>query len=749
MCIQTQRIVCALLFCILCWGNSFTRFAFADQPTPILSQSKAPWRSVNWATLYHDPNLEHQDFLKIKWKQLEDILNRISDSKVSFNKDSQERDKDARASLICSDWLQFKSYLSLNYDRNKHSILNRKIKREDLCPKLDHFVKSYLNAKLSLVFISASLLSPASAFGHLILSIELPKTNEQILERSIAFSFSVPHVQGFAHGLKLLFLDDQGTYLFDDLLKVLQHYQSSEQRNLWSYPLKLSAQQKDRLLTELWSLIQQSNTHKPTGKVIDPRTRYSFAGGNCSSKLALILANAMQEFSIYQNFAWPHAPQELIQNLQELGLLAQPIFMPAKSTRVRAYLSLKALLKSIDLPPDSLTDQDTLKRIDAELGLAQLSLSENYSAQSSSKSAKQSSHQSSSEQYLKQLALYASLPQTPQASARLSPLNLTALSPRPAPEHSLSYAKVNWGIDVFSKQSDLSLSHFNILSARWKGQDFSDQSTAYALSSHAWTLGAVSLHTPLNLDSDHQSNLDLDHLWKSSFTRWTLIDYKQRAITHIPSWTWDFNLAYQAKPHFHLRFGHSWASAIKVYESTGFNVSRSIKQNKYDQQAHLDDSRLFNWFPANSTQEVDLAEPSLASHWLGAVLFGLGYNKSCSLQACRSPLRFQAVAHLLTNILSHNKLLVLMELESQLTLGLYDTYQEFIANEQALSVLPKSFSQLWQQEHTLKLSMRYTGTQRALKPYTLSFYSSYQSSVLPIERKDWLLSTGLTLSWNY
>ena len=37
-----------------------------------------------------------------------------------------------------------------------------------------------------------------------------PESNEQVLDRSFSFSFSVPYVSGISHGLQLLFSDDQG-----------------------------------------------------------------------------------------------------------------------------------------------------------------------------------------------------------------------------------------------------------------------------------------------------------------------------------------------------------------------------------------------------------------------------------------------------------------------------------------------------------------------------------------------------------
>ena len=498
-----------------------------------------PWFSLSWASLHHDLSLDDKDHLKSAWSTWETMyryLNKNSDSGFHSSKELPTSQQYETLRYLCGNWASFRLFLELNPQLNAKDVLNRK----HLCPKLDHFIEIYQQAKISLLFISASLQSPASAFGHLILSVELPLSNDQVLDRSFAFSFSVPYVSGISHGLQLLFSHDQGYYQVEDLHKVTHYYQTKEDRTIWSYPLSLSQLQKERLLLELWSLIQRSasqtqkirvefSKHKQvdsrsvnnklpyeiersesqftlnkyfvysnstsknstskkststnsTGPALDLRTYYSFSNSNCASKLAILLANATRRFEIYEDFDWPHAPQELIQNLEHMKLLEPVKLIPSISERLRALQDLQ----SSSIIRFSQQDYNKLKlKLNDEYQLVKLYHSSQDVTDTENIQIELGKRQS---KLLQRIAKDQIISTSPLGSYLKS---IYVRGTSPAPENSLSYAQIAVGIDSQLKLSLDQEQYAQQLHLRWRGQSFADQSTPYALSQYAWTLGAL------------------------------------------------------------------------------------------------------------------------------------------------------------------------------------------------------------------------------------------------------------------
>ena len=767
---QNLNTLSQILICVLVTILFLLNITHAHKPN--FENEKEPWRTLSWAGLYHDLNQRDEARLKSKWEVWQEIYTYMNKSIVKYGDSWQHRisfESSGAIGFLCANWGAYIRFLDLNSRLDNHKTLDRK----RFCPKLDDFIKSYKAAEVSIKLISASIQSPASAFGHLILSIELPLSNHSVLERALTFSFSVPYVSDLTHGLKLLFADEHGHYGLDSFNKVMSHYLNQEDRSIWSYPLALTQIQKERLLTEIWSLVQlsrsriqvnkQSNGQSPDRKLlksrlrkvlesetqtVDLRTAYSFSYANCASKIALILANATRNFKIYQDFDWPHAPQELIQNLSRIKLIHSAKFLPSISDRLRAMQSLKSNDKRIFFRSNLKEyDQSNLfQKINDELLLVKLhhSVDEARSLQI----------ESQEEIAKKQSILLKRITNNPIKS-NLSELKLDhlyALGASPDPVSSLAYAQLTLGLKTQINSNPNLPQYAQRLHLRWRGQDFADQSTPYALSQQAWTLGAFEFkHDSIpDLISPKNSSHN-DDFWEGLGSRFTLFEYKQRALNEQRSWTWNMLLAYQNSPKIHLALGRTFANDIH-FEHVQFeskSMPNQIWESKYI-LSHLDQSRLFSWINPNSISSSNQQVLSHRSSWQASFLMGINYDDRCGTRTCSSPLQLQILAHGLSNALSVRQTLLLVELESEIALGLYDGYQWLHDRNEWLKAHHSVGGNLLSQQHSLRVYIRYQGQQYlALQPYTLNFSSSYHSNLLDSKDGYRALNFNISLSFNY
>ena len=770
-----------------------------------------PWFSLSWASLHHDLSLDDKDYLKSAWSTWETMhqgLNKYSGLRSYSSKGLLISQQQQDLRFLCDNWASFRLFLELNPQLEVKDVLSRK----HLCPKLDHFIEIYQQAKISLLFISASLQSPASAFGHLILSVELPLSNDQVLDRSFAFSFSVPYVSGISHGLQLLFSHDQGYYQVEDLHKVTHYYQTIEDRTIWSYPLSLSLLQKERLLLELWSLIQRSasqtrkirvefsrqeqvdgrfvnnklsykidgaesqstldksftesnSTSKTSistnsvGLALDLRTRYSFSNSNCASKLSLLLANATRRFDIYEDFDWPHAPQELIQNLERMKLLEPVKLIPSISERLRALQNLQSDLntQSSNLIKFSQQDYNKLKlKLNDEYQLVKLYHSSQNLTGTENSQIKLGKRQS---KLLQRIAKYPIISTSPLGSYLKS---IYARGTSPAPENSLSYAQIALGIDSQLKLSLDQEQYAQHLYLRWRGQSFADQSTPYALSQYAWTLGAFEFRYDPNSSLSQGQNQDskLSSFLSSSSSRWTLFEYKQRALDEQDSWTWNISLAYQDSPQFQLALGHTFANQT-LFDRFQLDPKSDLEPCLESQlkSTHHDQSRLFSW--ASPSSRLNSLGPKFAHssqgksnenrqlNWQASFLIGIDYVEDCDLNYCSSPLKLQLMFHGLSNSLSIAQTLILVDWESELAAGIYESYLWLGHHIEPKQNHQSGIVNALSQKQSLKLSMRYLGNHYLfLRPYTINALGSYQSNVAQNE-SDGIFRFNASLSFNY
>ncbi len=208
------------------------------------------------------------------------------------------------------------------------------------CPDVKNWTENLDVDHLSVVFAGAYTNNPASLFGHTFLRLysRRAKTNE-LLTNAVGFLAAVEDgATGPSYMLKGLTGQYMGYYNIQPYYMSTAFYNNSEGRDLWEYPLKLSAETVRWLTLYLWELT--FNSGMP----------YYFIDENCAYRLLSFVEAADARIELTQNLGWVVLPIDTVRVLDSAGLVDRPhvTFRPS------ILRKLKARLKSMTLPQKNL-----------------------------------------------------------------------------------------------------------------------------------------------------------------------------------------------------------------------------------------------------------------------------------------------------------------------------------------------------------------------------------------------------------
>lgn len=228
------------------------------------------------------------------------------------------------------------------------------------CSQFEAWRKQINPHSMALVFPAAYLNNPASMFGHTLLRIDPPNTEEagELNAYAINFAAQTDENNGALFAIKGLTGLYPGGYSLRKYYEMVNDYVEVENRSMWSYPLDFEPHEIERMLRHLWEMEGVS-------------FRYYFLSENCSYQLLRLLEAARPGLDLSSGFFYPVEPTATVKRLVEQGLTDAPEFRPSLVQRVRgrfARLPEAGRQYVIDLaagrgvePPEALitTDQAT------------------------------------------------------------------------------------------------------------------------------------------------------------------------------------------------------------------------------------------------------------------------------------------------------------------------------------------------------------------------------------------------------
>lgn len=198
--------------------------------------------------------------------------------------------------------------------------LQTEIRPEQLCPEIAEFLRRAPAEQISLVFASENLTSPSSMMGHVLL--KLSGTDESGYARDHAISYFT-NIQGI-NVPKILFdslvTGKPGYYTLSPYREKEEFYRRRENRNVWTYALKLEPERQRLLLLHLFELRSV-------------RMSYFFQRHNCATLTADLIRLAAP--SLPRNSGPWVSPLDVVKAVQSAGLAEATELAPSSAWQIR------------------------------------------------------------------------------------------------------------------------------------------------------------------------------------------------------------------------------------------------------------------------------------------------------------------------------------------------------------------------------------------------------------------------------
>ncbi len=212
------------------------------------------------------------------------------------------------------DWLKGK----LNIDESKLPVQG--------CESFQEIMDQIRPESVTLIFPTSHMNSPASMYGHTLLTIRTGYESDLL---SYAINYSAISDETFgplyiAKGLLGLY---KGYFSILPYYAKLQEYSDVNDRDIWEYPLNLNKEEIRRLMMHIYELE-------------DIYADYRFFSENCSYDLLFLLDAARPGLHLTDKCGWWVIPLDTIREIKKSGLIEEAVFRPSKSTKIKHIASL-------------------------------------------------------------------------------------------------------------------------------------------------------------------------------------------------------------------------------------------------------------------------------------------------------------------------------------------------------------------------------------------------------------------------
>ncbi len=233
-----------------------------------------------------------------------------------------------------------------------------------LCEQFERVIENIKPKSATLIFPTYSMNSPASMFGHTLLTIDTENKSKP-LSQAINYSASTNETNGLFFAFKGIFGFYKGYYSVMPYYEKIQEYSDIRQRDIWEYPLNLSESEVRRMLMHLWELK-------------DLYSYYYFFDENCSYNLLFLLESARPSLNLTEQFSLWILPIDTVKAVKEAGLSDTVHYRPSKAGRIKqkiSQLSDAGQQLALDIieektTPQSLAEQNIEK--DEKIGILDL-----------------------------------------------------------------------------------------------------------------------------------------------------------------------------------------------------------------------------------------------------------------------------------------------------------------------------------------------------------------------------------------
>ncbi|MCP4345077.1 MAG: DUF4105 domain-containing protein [Desulfobacterales bacterium] len=195
------------------------------------------------------------------------------------------------------------------------------------CKKFTRVIKEVKPKSATLVFPTYYMNSPASMFGHTLISIGTADYKSKLLSHAVNYSAQTNETNGLLFAFRGLFGFYKGYYSILPYYQKIQEYSDIRQRDIWEYPLNLTEQEVEKLVMHLWE-IQNLYAY------------YYFFDENCSYNLLFLLEAARPSAKLTDQFSLWALPIDTLKAAKNQGLIDSVEYRPSKATKIKHKFSL-------------------------------------------------------------------------------------------------------------------------------------------------------------------------------------------------------------------------------------------------------------------------------------------------------------------------------------------------------------------------------------------------------------------------
>lgn len=192
------------------------------------------------------------------------------------------------------------------------------------CRSYMEFLERSQPKSVTLVFPMAHLNSPASMFGHTLLTIDTA-SKSKLLSYSISYSAHANESFGPLFAVKGIFGLYPGYFSVLPYYAKLQEYRDIDRRDIWEYPLNLTEPEVRRMMLHI-------------REMDSIRADYYFFDENCSYLLFYLLEAARPAARLTDNPRWWLIPLDSIRMIQDEGFMRDSRYRPSRTTKIK-YLA--------------------------------------------------------------------------------------------------------------------------------------------------------------------------------------------------------------------------------------------------------------------------------------------------------------------------------------------------------------------------------------------------------------------------
>lgn len=190
------------------------------------------------------------------------------------------------------------------------------------CPDYKEWRSIIRAERVTMVFPAYHLNSPSSMFGHTLLRLDPAQTEgwSEWLSFAVNFGANVnSDDNSIFYAFKGLTGGYPGIFIVAPYFEKIQEYNRIENRDIWEYPLNLTAEETERMVKHLWEL-KEINFD------------YYFFDENCSYRLLELLEVARPGLELTEEFVLTAIPVDTVRTIERAGLIESADYRPSQAT---------------------------------------------------------------------------------------------------------------------------------------------------------------------------------------------------------------------------------------------------------------------------------------------------------------------------------------------------------------------------------------------------------------------------------